>query len=67
MASTDAVLPEGEKLRKTIRWISETVQEQPEKSRKEVLKEAEIRFDLSPKECAFLNANFGEDICKTSV
>lgn len=67
MTSTDELLPEGEKMRKTIRWISETVQEHPEKSRKEVLQEAEIRFDLSPKECAFLNANFGDGICKSSV
>ena len=67
MASTDAVLPEGQKIRKTVRWISETVKEHPDKSRKEVLQEAEIKFDLSPKECAFLNANFGDDICKSSV
>ena len=67
MASTDELLPEGEKMRKAIRWISETIQEYPGKSRKVVLQDAEIRFDLSPKECAFLNANFGDTICKPSA
>lgn len=67
MASSDDLLPEGEKMRKAIRWISETVTENPEKSRKKILLEAETRFDLSPKECGFLNANFGDNICKPSV
>jgi hypothetical protein len=66
MASTDELLPKGEKMRKTVRWISEMVQQHPEKSRKKILQEAETRFDLSPKECTFLNAHFGDDICKPS-
>ena len=60
MASTEEVLPEGEKLRKTIRWISDMIQEHPEKTRHEILLEAEMRFDLSPKECEFLNTNFAK-------
>ena len=60
MADCQSILPSGEKLRRTIRWISETVLEQPEKPRREILKEAEVRFDLSPKECQFLDTNFAE-------
>lgn len=60
MTATEELQPEGEKLRKTIRWVSEMIQEHPEKSRKEILLEAEIRFDLSPKECEFLNKNFAK-------
>ncbi len=56
--STEELLPEGEKLRKAVRWFSEMIKEHPEKSRKEILSEAEIKFDLSPKECEFLNKKF---------
>jgi len=45
-------------LKKAIRWISETVQEHPEKAREQILREAQLRFDLSPAECEFLDANF---------
>lgn len=62
MGSVESVKPGGEKMRKAIRWISDTLLEHPEKTRREVIKEAEIRFDLSPKECAFLNANFDDRI-----
>ncbi|MEA2084531.1 MAG: hypothetical protein U9O82_09890 [Thermodesulfobacteriota bacterium] len=49
-------------MRKTIRWISETVQAHPEKSRQDIIREAEIRFDLSPTECSFLDQNFSDVI-----
>jgi hypothetical protein len=45
-------------MRKTITWISEMVQSHPEKSRHQIISEAEIRFDLSPKECDFLHRKF---------
>lgn len=47
-------------LKKAVCWISEVVQEHPEKRRNEIMKEAELRFDLSPLECEFLNKNFSE-------
>ncbi len=47
-------------LKKAICWISETVQEHPEKKREQVLQEAQLRFDLSPAECEFLDANFAD-------
>lgn len=57
MTASDTVQPTGEKMRKAIRWISETLQTCPEKTRHQVICEAEIRFDLSPKECRFLEEN----------
>ena len=56
--STEELLPEGEKLRKAVKWFSEMIKEHPERSRKDILMEAEIKFDLSPKECEFLNKKF---------
>jgi len=56
--STEELLPEGDKLRKAVKWLSEMVKEHPEKSRKEIILDAEVRFDLSPKECEFLQKRF---------
>lgn len=56
--SSEDLLPTGEKLRKAVVWISEMCMEHPEKTRKEIIFEAERTFDLSPKECDFLNRKF---------
>ena len=56
--STEELMPEGERIRKAVRWFSEMLKEHPEKTRAELLAEAEIKFDLSPKECEFLNRKF---------
>lgn len=58
MGTTENVQPQGEKVKKALRWVSETVHNHPEKKRDSVIKEAEIRFDLSPAECEFLDNNF---------
>ncbi len=54
MGDTDTTQPQGDKIRKAVRWISEMLREHPEKSRAAVIKEAEARFDLTPRECTFL-------------
>lgn len=56
--STEELLPHGEKLRNAIRWISEMSREYPERTRTSLIYEAETRFDLTPKECEFLNKKF---------
>ena len=48
------VLPEGESLRRAIRWISEHLKEDPEQPLARLIEEAELRYDLSPLECEFL-------------
>jgi hypothetical protein len=47
-------------LKKAITWLAETVQDHPQRSRKDVLRAAELRFDLTPLECNFLDKNFCE-------
>ncbi len=51
----------GNKLKKAIATFSEICQDHPEKKRIEILREVEFRFDLSPKECEFLDKHFCED------
>jgi hypothetical protein len=54
----DSMQPPGDKIKKALKWISDTVREYPDKRREDILKEAEIRFDLSPAECEFIDSNF---------
>jgi hypothetical protein len=48
----------GDKLKKALKTFSELLEKHPEKSRRDLLHEVETRFDLSPKECEFLNKHF---------
>ncbi|MFQ6758263.1 MAG: hypothetical protein D9V46_12255 [Deltaproteobacteria bacterium] len=50
----------GDKVKKAICWMSEELLHNPQKKRGAVIREAEIRFDLSPAECEFLSKNFGD-------
>ncbi len=58
MGDVNGVQPQSTNLKKAVAWISETVLKHPEKKRMDILRDAELRFDLSPKECQFLNSNF---------
>ncbi len=46
------------KLKKALAWMAESLRDRPEKSRRTVLQEAELRFDLTPAECEFLDQHF---------
>lgn len=48
------VMPEGEALRKAIKWISSEITENPDKPLHGLVQEAVTRFDLSPKDSEFL-------------
>ena len=50
----------GDKMTKAIKTFSELLEKHPEKTRLSLLHEVEIRFDLSPKECEFLNSHFDQ-------
>lgn len=50
----------GDKMRKAICAFSELLQQYPEKSRSTLLRQVEIQFDLSPKECLFLDEHLSE-------
>ena len=47
-------MPEGEAIRRAIKWISGELQEDPNKSIQMLVNDAVSRFDLSPKEAEFL-------------
>jgi hypothetical protein len=48
------IMPEGEMIRKAVRWISEEREGAKKKSLITLIEEAGKNFDLSPKECDFL-------------
>jgi len=50
----DSIHPEGERIRKAVRWIIEVLRDEKVRSRRDVIEEAERRFDLTPLECEFL-------------
>ncbi len=58
MGDTNSIQGFSANLKKAVCWIGETVQEHPEKSRRDIINEAELRFDLTPRECEFLNTKF---------
>ncbi len=47
-------------LQKAVQWIGAIMQAHPEKQRNRVISEAQLRFDLAPTDCEFLNHNFKE-------
>ncbi|MDD5711962.1 MAG: hypothetical protein PHY31_04290 [Smithellaceae bacterium] len=48
------VMPEGEDLKKAIKWISATMEEKPDRSLAKLVEEAVFKFDLSPVDSEFL-------------
>jgi hypothetical protein len=67
MSAVEELLPSGDKMKKTLCWISEMIQTYPEKNRQQIINEAEIRFDLSPKECDFIDRKFRDGISKCNA
>jgi hypothetical protein len=50
------VMPEGDALRKAVKWISAEMTEHPEKPLQGLVNDAVMRFDLSPKDAEFLTS-----------
>jgi hypothetical protein len=48
------VMPEGEAIRRAVKWISAHLEEKPGLSPQKLVQDAILRFDLSPKEAEFL-------------
>lgn len=59
MGDAEQLQPTGEKMRRALAWVGECLTNEPDRNRLTLLREAEIRFDLSPTECEFLDQNFG--------
>jgi hypothetical protein len=54
MAEGKGMSPQGESLRRALRWLSERRREDPTAPRLKLLEEAALRFDLTPAEADFL-------------
>jgi hypothetical protein len=50
------IMPEGESIRKAVKWISDKLLDDPNKTVQKLINEAVMRFDLSPKDAEFLTA-----------
>ena len=48
------ILPEGEDMRRAVKWVSGSIQEVPGKPIQQLVQEATLKFDLSPKDAEFL-------------
>lgn len=54
MAQGPGLVPEGESLRRALRWLDDRVKEEPTLARAKLVSEAAVRFDLSPAQEEFL-------------
>jgi hypothetical protein len=54
------VLPEGEDLRRAVKWVSTSIQEGADRPVSKLVDEAIFRFDLSPKDSEFLVSFFSK-------
>lgn len=48
------IMPQGDAIRKAIKWISASREEKPDLPIGKLVQEATVRFDLSPKDSEFL-------------
>ena len=55
------IQPEGEDLRKAVKWISAERQYGPEKKLSELVEEACFRFNLSPMDAEYLSKFFRQE------
>jgi hypothetical protein len=55
----NTIMPEGESIRRAVKWISGELQENQNKSHQKLVNDAVLRFDLSPKETEFLTEFYG--------
>lgn len=54
------IQPKGEKLRQAVKWISGERQEDENKAIQQLIQEAALRFNLSPKDEEFLRSFYEE-------
>ena len=54
------LLPDGEDIRRAIKWVSGNIQENPGQPVQPLVQEAIFRFDLSPRDAEFLIGFFSQ-------
>jgi hypothetical protein len=52
------ILPEGETLRRAVKWVSENLKDDPDQPVQRLVNDAILRFDISPKDSEFLTRFF---------
>jgi hypothetical protein len=55
------LLPEGDDVRKAVKWVSGNIQEHPDQPLHTFVQEAIFRFNLSPKDSEFLMRFYRKD------
>ncbi|MBI5633323.1 MAG: hypothetical protein HZA15_07600 [Nitrospirae bacterium] len=60
-----SILPEGEQLRKAVKWISDQRSEQPGAALFSLIEKACLKFDLTPKDGEFLMRHITEQDAKS--
>jgi hypothetical protein len=58
-----SIQPEGEEIRKAVKWVSEQRKFEPGKDLNQIIEKACIKFDLSPKEAEFLRRFVQDQFC----
>lgn len=53
-----SIHPPGDKITKAIKEFSEQLEEQGEEQRNKILQKIILKYDLSPKECIFMEKHF---------
>lgn len=53
------ILPDGDDLRRAVKWVSESIQESPGKPAQKFVQDAIFRFNISPRDAEFLIGFFG--------
>jgi hypothetical protein len=48
------LLPDGEEIRRAVKWVSANLQENPDQPVQPLVQEAIFKFDLSPRDADFL-------------
>ena len=55
-----SLLPDGEDIRRAVKWVSGNIQENPGRPVQPLVQEAIFKFDLSPLDAEFLIRFFSE-------
>ncbi len=53
-----SIQPQGEEIRRAVKWVSEEQKFNTQRSVKDMVEEACLKFDLSPQEADFLMRTF---------
>lgn len=48
------VQPKGDPIRKAVKWISDELQDHPEKKKHALMEQAAVKFNLSPRDVEYL-------------